>query len=239
MAKIQTASSSSIPPKGTQTTKMTNLQPESVSRETLADSTLAHSTYITKYFPGQEEAIRAYAEFLTTAGIERGLIGPREGERIWERHIFNCLPVTQLLPQGASLFDIGSGAGLPGIVIALARPDLKVTLIEPLERRVEFLNEAVDDFAAGGMEVTVFRGRAQVVKKSADFVTARAVAPMEKLKKISWHMVKTGGSLLAMKGESAANEMVGIKGAQLHEIKLEGIELGRVISVRKGSVISA
>jgi 16S rRNA (guanine527-N7)-methyltransferase len=208
---------------------MTNLQPESVSRETL----------INKYFPGQEEAIRAYAEFLTTAGIERGLIGPREGERIWERHIFNCLPVTQLLPQGASLFDIGSGAGLPGIVIALARPDLKVTLIEPLERRVEFLNEAVAAIAAGGVEIEVIRGRAQDVKKSADFVTARAVAPMEKLKKMSWHMVKTGGSLLAMKGESAATEMVGIKGAELHEIKLEGIELGRVISVRKGSVISA
>jgi 16S rRNA (guanine527-N7)-methyltransferase len=208
---------------------MTNLQPESVSRETT----------ISTYFPGQEEAIRAYADFLTTAGIERGLIGPREGERIWERHIFNCLPVTQLLPQGASLFDIGSGAGLPGIVIALARPDLKVTLIEPLERRVEFLNEAVAAIAAGGVEIAVIRGRAQDVKKSADFVTARAVAPMEKLKKISWHMVKTGGSLLAMKGESAANEMVGIKGAELHEIKLEGIELGRVISVRKGSVISA
>jgi len=208
---------------------MTNLQPESVSRETT----------ISTYFPGQEEAIRAYADFLTTAGIERGLIGPREGERIWERHIFNCLPVTQLLPQGASLFDIGSGAGLPGIVIALARPDLKVTLIEPLERRVEFLNEAVAAIAAGGVEIAVIRGRAQDVKKSADFVTARAVAPMEKLKKMSWHMVKTGGSLLAMKGESAANEMVGIKGAELHEIKLEGIELGRVISVRKGSVISA
>ena len=208
---------------------MTNLQPESVSRETL----------LTQYFPGQEEAIRAYAEFLTTAGIERGLIGPREGERIWDRHIFNCLPITQLLPNGASLFDIGSGAGLPGIVIALARPDLKVTLIEPLERRVEFLNEAVAAIAAGGVEIAVIRGRAQDVKKSADFVTARAVAPMEKLKKISWHMVKTGGSLLAMKGESAATEMVGIKGAELHEIKLEGIELGRVISVRKGSVISA
>jgi 16S rRNA (guanine527-N7)-methyltransferase len=212
---------------------MTNLQPES------DPSQVSRETTITKYFPGQEEAIRAYAEFLITAGIERGLIGPREGERIWERHIFNCLPITQLLPQGASLFDIGSGAGLPGIVIALARPDLKVTLIEPLERRVEFLNEAVAAIAKGGVEIAVIRGRAQDVKKSADFVTARAVAPMEKLKKISWHMVKTGGSLLAMKGESAATEMVGIKGAELHEIKLEGIELGRVISVRKGSVISA
>ncbi len=217
---------------------MTNLQPESDPSE-VSRETLTHSTLLTQYFPGQEEAIRAYAEFLITAGIERGLIGPREGERIWERHIFNCLPVTQLLPQCASLFDIGSGAGLPGIVIALARPDLKVTLIEPLERRVEFLNEAVAAIAEGGVEIEVIRGRAQDVKKSADFVTARAVAPMDKLKKMSWHMVKTGGSLLAMKGESAATEMVGIKGAELHEIKLEGIELGRVISVRKGSVISA
>lgn len=199
---------------------MENLQPESVSRETL----------IAQYFSGQEEAIRAYAEFLASAGIERGLIGPREGERIWDRHIFNCLPIIKLLPEGSSLFDIGSGAGLPGIVIALARPDLQVTLIELLERRVEFLKEAV-----AGTSIEVIRGRAQDVKKTANFVTARAVAPLEKLKKISWHMVKTGGSLLAMKGESAATEMVGVKGAELHEIKLDGIEMGRIISIRKGA----
>jgi 16S rRNA (guanine527-N7)-methyltransferase len=183
-----------------------------------------------RYFPERQEEIRAFAQFLTTAGIERGLIGPREGERIWERHIFNCLPVTQLLPQNASLFDIGSGAGLPGIVIALARPDLKVILIEPLERRVEFLKEATE-----GLGIDVIRGRAQDVKKSADYVTARAVAPLEKLKKISWHMVKTGGALLAMKGESAATEMVGVKNAVLHEIELEGIGLGRIVELRKPS----
>ena len=183
-----------------------------------------------RYFPERQEEIRAFAQFLTTAGIERGLIGPREGERIWERHIFNCLPVTQLLPQNTSLFDIGSGAGLPGIVIALARPDLKVTLIEPLERRVEFLKEATE-----GLGIDVIRGRAQDVKKSADYVTARAVAPLEKLKKISWHMVKTGGALLAMKGESAATEMVGVKNAVLHEIELEGIGLGRIVELRKPS----
>jgi 16S rRNA (guanine527-N7)-methyltransferase len=209
---------------------MENLQPESVSSERVSRETL-----IAKYFPGQEGSIRAFAEFLTSAGIERGLIGPREGERIWDRHIFNCLPVTQLLPNGASLFDIGSGAGLPGIVIALARPDLQVTLIEPLERRVEFLNEAVAAIPDLAFPIQVIRGRAQDVKKSADFVTARAVAPLEKLKKMSWHMVKTGGSLLAMKGESAATEMVGVKGAELHEIKLDGIELGRIISIRKGA----
>ena len=110
----------------------------------MSASDVSRETLIERYFPERLDEIAAYAHFLTTAGIERGLIGPREGERIWERHIFNCLPVTQLLPQGASLFDIGSGAGLPGIVIALARPDLSVTLIEPLERRVAFLNEAVD-----------------------------------------------------------------------------------------------
>jgi 16S rRNA (guanine527-N7)-methyltransferase len=115
-------------------------------------------------------------------------------------------------------------------VIALARPDLSVTLIEPLERRVAFLNEAVE-----GLNIEVLRGRAKDVKKSADFVTARAVAPLEKLKKMSWHMVKTGGSLLAMKGESATAEMEGVKGATLHEITLEGIGLGRIVAIKKGA----
>ncbi len=181
-----------------------------------------------RYFPERKDEIQAFAHFLATAGIERGLIGPREGERIWDRHIFNCLPVTQLLPEGTTLFDIGSGAGLPGIVIALARPDIQVTLIEPLERRVEFLKEATE-----GLNIEVIRGRAQDVKKTAHFVTARAVAPLEKLKKMSWHMVKTGGALLAMKGESAAAEMVGVKNAVLHEIELEGVGLGRIVELRK------
>jgi 16S rRNA (guanine527-N7)-methyltransferase len=196
----------------------------------MSESSVSRETLIERYFPERLTEIAAYAQFLATAGIERGLIGPREGERIWERHIFNCLPVTQLIPHGASLFDIGSGAGLPGIVIALARPDLTVTLIEPLERRVAFLNEAVD-----GLNIEVIRGRAQDVKKSADFVTARAVAPLEKLKKMSWHMVKTGGSLLAMKGEGASAEMEGVTGATLHEITVEGIGLGRIVSIKKGA----
>ena len=183
-----------------------------------------------RYFPEREAEIAAFAQFLVTAGIERGLIGPREGERIWHRHIFNCLHITTLLPQGASLFDIGSGAGLPGIVIALARPDLQVTLIEPLERRVEFLKEAT-----AGTNIEVIRGRAQDVKKVADFVTARAVAPLEKLKKMSWHMVKTNGSLLAMKGEGAAAEMADMKSAKLHVLTLEGMGLGCLVELRKGS----
>ena len=183
---------------------------------------------IARHFPEKEGEIRAYADFLKGPGIERGLIGPREGDRIWERHILNSLFLTQLLPQGASLFDIGSGAGLPGIVIALARPDLKVTLIEPLERRVEFLKEAT-----AGSEIQVIRGRAQDVKKSTDYVTARAVAALDKLKKMSWHMLKMNGSLLAMKGESAAREMESVPGSILHEITLEGIGLGRIVELKK------
>jgi 16S rRNA (guanine527-N7)-methyltransferase len=191
---------------------------------------VSRETLIERYFPSSVRAITAYADFLQDAGIERGLIGPREAERIWDRHIFNCLPLTTLFKEGATVFDIGSGAGLPGIVIALARPDLKVTLIEPLQRRVDFLEEATT-----GTGITVIRGQAQSVKKSADYVTARAVAPLEKLKKISWHLIKPGGSLLAMKGENAAVEMQGVSGSQLHEISLEGIEPARIVEVLKGA----
>jgi 16S rRNA (guanine527-N7)-methyltransferase len=109
----------------------------------LASVPVSRETLIGLYFPTREDEIRRFADFLITSGIERGVIGPREGEKIWERHIFNCLPVISLIPEGSSVIDIGSGAGLPGIPIALARPDLQVTLIEPLQRRVDFLHEAV------------------------------------------------------------------------------------------------
>ena len=201
-------------------------------------SEVSRETLISRHFP-QDQRIRAYAEFLKTQGIERGLIGPREAERIWERHIFNCLPVTTLLSKGATVFDIGSGAGLPGIVIALARPDLTVVLIEPLERRVEFLQEAVKTLAEiegqTPLQIQVVRGRAQDVKTSADYVTARAVAPLEKLKKISWHLLKVNGSLLAMKGEKAQEEMLTVPKSILHKLNLEGIELGRIVEVKKGA----
>ena len=203
----------------------------SVSRETL----------IPTYFGQRQREIARYGEILGSWGIERGLIGPKEGDRIWDRHIANCLPVTTLIPKGVRLIDIGSGAGLPGIVIALARPDLKVTLLEPLQRRIDFLEEVVAEL---GLDITIKRGRSEGFKGSFDVVTARALAPLPKLATISWHLVAPGGSLLAMKGESAADELAAAKleapkvfkkvaQSQVHEINLGQIPTARVVAIKK------
>ena len=194
------------------------------------------SSELLSYFKDHEDQIQAFAQILTTRGIERGLIGPKEGDRIWERHIANSIPVTTLIPQGVRVVDIGSGAGLPGIVIALARPDLKMTLVEPLQRRVDFLTEVVAEL---DLPIEVIRGRAEVVKKQFEVVTARAVAPLEKLIQISWHMIPKGGALLAIKGESAATELTTTKlkkgsTAQVHEISLPNLPVARVVEVGKG-----
>ena len=195
------------------------------------------SQQIIDYFQGSSDQIQAYADLLTGPGIERGLIGPKEGDRIWQRHIANCIPITTLIPNGVRVADIGSGAGLPGIVIALARPDLKVTLIEPLSRRVDFLNEVIKEL---GLSIEVIRARSEVVKKQFEIVTARAVAPLERLISISWHMIPRGGSLLAIKGESAQEELDKSKlkkgsTAQLHQINLPNLPVARVVEVRKGA----
>ncbi len=199
-------------------------------------SQVSRETITPEFFSQRADEIERYAEILATWGIERGLIGPREGDRIWDRHIANCIPVTTLIPEGASVIDIGSGAGLPGIVIALARPDLKVTLLEPLERRVAFLIEVVAELH---LPITVLRGRAESVKGNFTIVTARAVAPLPKLLPLVWHLVAPKGSLLAMKGESAAEELAETKikkvaKAQIHEISLGSLPLSRVIELSKG-----
>ena len=163
------------------------------------------------------------------------MIGPKEGERIWERHIENCLPVTSLLPESGTLADVGSGAGLPGIVIALAKPKFKVTLIEPLQRRCEFLYEVIDELR---LSIEVIRAKSELVSGEYDFVTARAVAPLTRLIDATWHLIRPGGSLLAMKGESAAEEMAvaDLKIASksvLHEIKMADIPVSRVVELVK------
>jgi 16S rRNA (guanine527-N7)-methyltransferase len=150
----------------------------------------------------------AYADLLATDGVVRGLIGPREAPRIWGRHLLNCAAVAELIPRGASVVDVGSGAGLPGMVLAVARPDLTVILVEPLARRTAFLAEAV---TALGLDqaVTVVRARAEESAglAPADIVTARAVAPLDRLTGWCLPLAAIGGRLLALKGATAADEV--------------------------------
>ncbi len=146
-----------------------------------------------------------YADLLASEGVVRGLIGPREVPRLWDRHILNSAVVLPRVPHGATVADVGTGAGLPGLVWAIARPDLIVTLIEPLLRRTTFLDEAV--ITLGLNNVTVQRARAEDVKHTYDVVTARAVAPLDKLGRWCLPLVREGGVLLALKGRTAAQEL--------------------------------
>jgi 16S rRNA (guanine527-N7)-methyltransferase len=154
------------------------------------------------------ELARRYAELLATEGVLRGLIGPRETPRLWERHLVNCGVMAEMIPVGAGVVDVGSGAGLPGLVLAVARPDLAITLVEPLARRTAFLDEVVE--VLGLDNVMVIRGRAEEVVDhlpGADVVTARAVAALDKLTGWCLPLAAVGGRLLAMKGSSAAEEI--------------------------------
>ncbi|WAC91666.1 16S rRNA (guanine(527)-N(7))-methyltransferase RsmG [Mycobacterium sp. Aquia_213] len=151
----------------------------------------------------------AYAEILATTGVERGLLGPREVDRVWDRHLLNSAAIAELLGDGERVVDIGSGAGLPGIPLAIARPDLDVALVEPLLRRSEFLKEVVAEL---GLTVAVVRGRAEEAEVrerfgERDVVVSRAVAALDKLTKWSMPLLRPGGRMIAIKGERAPDEL--------------------------------
>lgn len=177
-----------------------DLEPVHVSRETLPE-----------WLSPAYDQLAAYADVLCTEAVTRGLIGPREVPRIWHRHILNCAAVADpalcLIPQASTVIDVGSGAGLPGIVWAIARPDLTVTLVEPLLRRSTFLEEVVTRLGLGS-RVHVVRGRAEenVGRLAADITTARAVAPLDKL--AGWLLPLTNVAMLAIKGSTAADELI-------------------------------
>ena len=151
--------------------------------------------------------VTRYAQSLATDGVVRGLIGPREVPRLWERHLLNCGALGALLPQDSTVADIGSGAGLPGLVLAIARPDLRLTLVEPLLRRTTYLQEVVDELALAN--VTVVRGKADVLHGTErfDVVTSRAVAPLERLLTWSMPLVAPTGALVALKGSAITEEI--------------------------------
>ena len=159
--------------------------------------------------PNAEQAAQ-FEQLLQVHGVERGLIGPREADRLWDRHLINSAVIGEQIPEGASVLDVGSGAGLPGIPLAIARPDLKVILLEPMSRRVEWLKEVS---SALGLSVEVIRGRAEDVAVrqtivGVDVVTARAVAPLGRLAGWSLPFARVGGLMLALKGTSAEEEIL-------------------------------
>ncbi|MFE9358528.1 16S rRNA (guanine(527)-N(7))-methyltransferase RsmG [Streptomyces olivaceoviridis] len=153
------------------------------------------------------DAVR-YAELLAEAGVQRGLIGPREVPRLWERHILNCAVLSEAVPEAVTVCDVGSGAGLPGIPLALVRDDLNITLLEPLLRRTNFLTEVVE--LLGLDHVTVVRGRAEEVLGKlppVHVVTARAVAPLDRLAAWGIPLLRPYGEMLALKGDTAEEEL--------------------------------
>ena len=182
-----------------------------VSRETSGESLAPPD--LPDWLAPASARLTAYARILTGPGIERGLLGPREAPRIWDRHLLNCAvvadPASGLIPVGAKVADVGSGAGLPGLVWALTRPDLSVVLIESLMRRATFLTECVNELELVE-RVQVLRGRAEATGQrpgTMDVVTARAVAPLGRLAEWGVPLLTPGGRLVALKGESAAEEV--------------------------------
>jgi 16S rRNA (guanine527-N7)-methyltransferase len=176
-----------------------------VSRETPSPPDPAVLSQV--FAPARLPVLEQYAALLASEGVLRGLIGPREVPRLWDRHLVNCGLLAPLVADGARVVDLGSGAGLPGLVLALARPDLEVTLVEPMARRVAFLTEACARLDLGG--VMVVRGRAEelVGGERYDVVTSRALAPLPRLLAWSMPLVAPGGVMLAMKGSSADEEI--------------------------------
>lgn len=161
--------------------------------------------------------VEAFAALLAGPGVERGLLGPRETPRLWERHLLNCAGLSSLVEDGQVVLDLGSGAGLPGLVLAIQRPDVQVVLVESLQRRATFLSEAVEHL--GLRNTLVRRARAEELhgKVEVDVVTARAVAPLDRLAAWSLPLLHGGGRLLAFKGEQAAGELAAA-GPTLHRL---------------------
>ncbi len=167
-----------------------------------------------------------YAELLATLGTERGLIGPREVPRLWDRHLLNCAVLTDLIVAGQTVADVGAGAGLPGLAVAIRRPDLRVTLIEPLLRRTRFLDETVAVLGLDNVEVVRGRAEALTPRGPFDVVTSRAVAPLERLLRWSLPLSSEQGEVLAIKGANAGTEVDALELDEVARRRVSVVELG-------------
>jgi len=161
----------------------------------------------TEMFGSSLAQAQKYAGLLTSVGVERGIVGPAEAERVWDRHLLNCGVVARLIPAKAGVLDLGSGAGLPGIVLAILLPGARVTLLEPLARRVDFLQECVAELGLDNAQVVRARAEDLAGQVQADVVTSRAVAPLDKLAGLSLGLARPGGRVLAIKGAAAETEL--------------------------------
>lgn len=179
-------------------------------------------------------SVEAYAQMLAQEGELRGLIGPREVERLWSRHLVNSAALLQFLPATGSVIDVGSGAGLPGIVLACVRPDLQFYLVEPMERRCQWLTEVVEELGLDNVEVVNARAEELGRTLRADVVTARAVAGLDKLIRLTSKLIAPGGQLLALKGRRAGEE-IGKAAKELKKYHLDA-QLHEVVSVMDGEV---
>lgn len=185
----------------------------------------------------------AFARMLAAEGELRGLIGPRELPRLWRRHVVNSAAVAPFLPGSGSLVDVGSGAGLPGVVLALMRPDLEVHLVEPMQRRAAWLTEVAERLDLGNVVVHARRAEDLHGELLAEAVTARAVASLDKLARWTLPMVRLGGALLALKGARAAEELAragkvlrrfGVTSSVVHDVDLYGDgDVTRVVEIRR------
>lgn len=214
MVKAQTGTPSSVVP---------DIPPSAVERE--PDAAI-------EVFGDRIDSARAFAESLAAFGEERGLIGPLEAARIWSRHLLNCAVAAPLFTTGSTVGDVGSGAGLPGVVLAIARPDVSWVLIEPMERRVAWLTEQVDTLGLDNVEVVRARAEEWARGPVLDAATARAVSAFRTLARWTAPLVRDGGELILLKGANAQSEIAAaakqIRSLRLSDVRVEPVGVGIV-----------
>jgi 16S rRNA (guanine527-N7)-methyltransferase len=194
-----------------------------VSRETLSADIEPEPAVAAELFGDRIDLARSYAAELGARGEELGLIGPLEPARLWTRHVLNCALLAPLLRPG-TVGDVGSGAGLPGLVLAIARPDVELVLIEPMERRVDWLRTEAQRLGLGNVSVVRARAEEAALPAPLDQVTARAVSALRTLIPLTAPLVRTGGELVFMKGARAEEELrdaaKAVRAARLSDVEI-------------------